>query len=318
MRARLYGILYPVVLMMSAVLCGCGHKDIVCPGAEPRPVAVLFMWDKAHEACVDGMTLYFYPLSAGGRMWRFDIAGMDGGAVELPVGRYRMLSVNNDLPGVTFSSVGSYETFEANARIASNGRAYPTGMLYAACVQDVEVTLCGVSYRLPDGSVKDCPMGVVRCAPDSVATVYDISLTNLKGGGNVRSITAMLSGIASSVIVATGSRGDSTCAVSSALEQVAATTWTGTTTGLGTPSGAPSFMLDIRVETTRGSIWSKRLDVTGQVTGCRNPRHVIIIVDGLEIPEDTAPDIPDGDVGIAVGVDGWKEIEIDLGQETCV
>lgn len=89
-----------VALTVIVTAASCEHKDIECPGAT-EDVHILFEWDKAADADVAGMTLFFYPQDAHGRIWRFDIAGRDGGHVELPPGRYSLTACNNDLPGIT-------------------------------------------------------------------------------------------------------------------------------------------------------------------------------------------------------------------------
>lgn len=313
MNIRLSAIVcVPVVV---AVLSGCSHKDIVCPGSEPRAVAVAFDWSLAPGSDVDGMTVYFYPAASGSRIWRFDIAGRDGGDVELPVGEYRMIAVNNDLPGVMFSGQDAYDTFTASARRASGGAAMAaTGMLYGGNVQDISVSLCGVSYRLPDGQMKECPRNLIRCRPDSLSTVYDVTLRDVKGMERVRSAAARINGVAESVALGSGSTGSAACAASLGLERVEGeNALAGSTTAFGTPDGPPGFTMSVSVTRTDGLNISKSFDVTGQVINSPYPRHVSIVVDGMEIPAENPPDGPDDDdVGITVGVDGWQVVEIEL------
>lgn len=315
---RFVQIIRSVLWIVSGalVLAGCERKEILCPGSEPYTIDVRFMWDAAPEASVDGMTVYFYPTDEYGRMWRFDIAGRDGGPVELPLGRYRMLAVNNDLPGITFSDGDMYDRLQANARrIDTSGLTGSTGMLYRGVVYDVDVTICGVGYTRPDGSVKECPFGVVRCYPDSLATVYDVTLTGVVGMDRVRSASAALGGIASSVSIASGKTGDEVCRSEMQLQPWPETgMMTGRTMGLGTPSGTPRFGLTVTVRCNDGKTLRKEFDVTDQVTGSPDPRNVHIIINGLEIP-DTGPDTPPEDVGMIVGVDGWQVIDIDYNTE---
>ncbi len=42
------------------------------------------------------MTVWFFSTDANGSDYRFDIASPTGGKVSLPVGNYKMLTVNND------------------------------------------------------------------------------------------------------------------------------------------------------------------------------------------------------------------------------
>ena len=308
---------YILILCGMAALSGCRQKEIVCPGNDPHRVDVMFMWDNAPGAEVDGMAVYFYPLDNGGRMWRFNIAGRDGGAVELPLGRYRMLAVNNDLPGITFSDQTSFDGFIASARrvgpAGADGVVGSTGMLYGGCVKDIDVTICGVTYTMNDGAVKECPFGLIRCYPDSLATVYNVTLGDVIGMERVRSASATLCGVASTLSVATGASGETACSIGLGLSaDEERTSLSGCTMGLGTPRGVPSFELIVTVTCTDGHVVQKSFDVTGQILASRTPHNVFIRIDGLEIPE-VDPDTPPGDddVGMIVGVDGWQVIEID-------
>ncbi len=285
------------------------------PGGENRTVTVCFMWDKAQNADVGGMTVYFYPTDGIGRIWRFDIPGRDGGPVELPTGRYRMLAVNNDLPGITFSGQDSFDEFTANTRRdIGTTVVQPTGMLYGGKVVDVDVSACCVDYLTSGGVTKECPMGVIRCYPDSLSTIYHVTFSNIKGSERLRSASARLAGIASTMKVSTGLGGDSVCATTFPLTMSTDATprLTGLTSGLGNPAGTPAFTLSITVTRTDGKSFVKNFDVTQQVLNSSTPRNVFINIEGLEIPDSEIPDQPGGDVGLVVGVDGWQVIEIDI------
>lgn len=304
-----------LTVLLIILTASCGHKEIVCPGDSVRTIDVKFIWNKAPGADVDGMTLYFYPVSDWTRMWRFDIAGHDGGKVELPAGRYRMIAVNNDLPGIEFDGADTFNGLTARARSAGGTSVRPTGMLYAAVVDNLEVTLCGVEYTLEDGSCKECPKSLVRCYPDSLSTVYTVVFRDIKGVDRVRSATARLDGVASSMTVRSGITGDGTCSIPITLASGGdgPAVLRGSTTGLGTPAGVPGFTLTIAVTRTDGKSFSKSFDVTDQVINSPWQRNVYIYIDGLEIPEGTPPDPPsDDDVGIIVDVDGWHVIDIYL------
>ena len=111
--APLWPFILPLLLLWS-----CEHKDILCPEDTALPIEVKFEWGKAPEARVDGMALYFFSKDRRGERWRFDIAGMEGGKIEIPPGSYRMLTLNNDLPGVDFSETSDFFTFLAHTHSA--------------------------------------------------------------------------------------------------------------------------------------------------------------------------------------------------------
>lgn len=310
--ARLLAFIPVLILAMAAV--SCRHSEILCPGEAGGLVSVRFMWDNAPDADPDGMTLYFFPAGSDGQIWRFDIAGRDGGPVELPTGHYRLLAFNNDLAGVDFTSIDSYYDFTANARRTGQSSVRAPGMLYAATVESVEVTMCGVSYVKPDGCGKDCPKGLVRCYPRQLSTVYTVEVRNVEGTELLRSATATLEGLAPSIRLSDGlplgSAVSETAALSLLPEEALLT---GRTTGFGTAPGGGGLWLTVTAVRTDGKAFARRFDVTDQVVNSRNPLDVLIIIDGLSIPDDDMPPGPgEGDVGIDVGVDGWSEIVVDI------
>ena len=279
---RPIGTVLAAIVLSGATLLSCSHKDIECPGSEMRGIDVRFDWTKAPEASPEGMTLMFYPLGSYEKVWRFDIAGAEGGAVEIPTGTYRMIAFNNDDGAVRISDTQSYENMTASARNIDEGVFSSTGMLYRAEVEYLEVTPCGVEYITAEGSRKDCRKSIVRALPDSVCTVYDTMTSETHDN----SLYAPF-GIS----------------VSDSLMNASADAFTPTS-----PGGR--YMLTLVVTRTDGKSFSKSFDVTGQVVNSSSPRHVLIEIEGLEIPEN---DTPGSDVGdIDVIVDGWTTIEIDL------
>lgn len=305
------------ILLMLLVLNSCGHKEILCPGNDPHVVTVKFMWDKAPEADPEGMTLYFFPSSDGTRIWRFDITGREGGNVEIPPGTYRFLAVNNDLPGVVFSNPDTFGNFTANARKTSGTTTLtPTGMLYGASIDHMEVTPCGITYTTPDGAIKNCRQGIMRCYPDSLSSIYHVVFTNCKGLENMRSATAILHGIAPSIIISSGipegEPSENTIKLAH-IDRPNGNTLTGSTTAFGIPANhTPCVTLILKVERTDGKIIQKKIDVTDQVVNSPDTHNVFIIINDIEIPEGEIPDNPEGDVGIEVGVEEWQVIEIDI------
>lgn len=298
------------MLSLVALATGCRHKGLVYPGTM-QVVDVCFVWDNAPAADPEGMTVYFYPRSAGGKIWRYDIAGRDGGPVELPAGLYSMLAVNSDLPGVTFTGTESLESFTARARqtVGSDTIVSPTGMLYGGTTLEVEVG-AEASNR-------------VVCLPDSLGVIYNINVASITGAQRLRSATVTLAGIATAVNVATDRPDDRRCCTVTPLTAAAPLTpaasgdsvkcpYTSTTSGFGTPGGgAAHFAVTVTASLTSGKTYMRSFDVTDQVVNCMHPRNVNIYIGDIELPDGEGSG-DDEDVGISVGVDGWHEIIINL------
>ncbi|MDE6853724.1 MAG: DUF5119 domain-containing protein [Muribaculaceae bacterium] len=301
-----------VALSVIVTATSCEHKNIECPGAA-QGVHILFEWDKAAGADVAGMTLYFYPQDTHGRLWRFDIAGRDGGNIELPVGHYSMIACNNDLPGITLEDTDLPETIRATARRqAQEGLYSSTGMLYGVTVSSLEVTPCGVRYITEAGAVKECSRGLVRCSPDSLATDYTIILRNLSGAERIRSASAVLKGVYASMLLQDtlpyGS--PESLAINMTADRKAATL-TGHASAFAPPEASVSdYMLSLRIVKTDGKTISIPVEIKPENMNLITRHNVIITADGVIIPGDGTSSDDIG--GIDAAVDGWNVIEIDV------
>lgn len=304
--------LIAIIAMVSLALAvSCEHKKIVCPA--PGEINVVFEWDSAPAADVEGMTLFFYPLDEGGRVWRFDIAGSAGGQVMIPSGRYELIACNNDLPGIRLENTGNSLTIAAAAGKTSqleDGIVYAgTGMLYSAKVGAIEVTPCGVSYMLPSGDMKECGRRIIRCSPDSVSTLYTVMLTHVSGMERLRSASVALEGVHTSVLLNGGIPAGHSAAVSVALDSDGNTLSGKACAFAPVNPASASYRLLLRVVCTDGSVFAREIGVKPENIKIPSPRNVIITVDGIEIPDKGTS----GDIGgIDAVVDGWESVEIDL------
>lgn len=275
----------------------CAEKDLAF-GGEDIQVRVEFDWENAPAANPEGMTLIFFPADGSSLSWKFDISEREGGDIELLSGVYNVLAFNNDLPGVEFSNTDSYDLFSASARSVAESLTSPTGMLYSAALTEVAL------FRT-DGGQK-----IIRMKPDSLSTVYHITIDSVSGTQRIKTANAVVRGIARSVCLRLQCNSADTCCMSAPLhiapychdrlETIA--------NGFGNPDiHDPRIYLDVIVTTSHGK-YSKTFDVTDQIMNCKHPKDVYINIKGLDIP---AADTPtDSDVGISVGVDGWQLIEI--------
>ena len=308
------------ILLISyiMILTACqDHKDILCPGQEPHRVDISFEWDKASEANPDGMTLYFY--SDNGESYRFDIAGREGGPVELPVGQYHMVAYNNDVPTIDISDAQSFQTIKAEARhIKGKNFLSSAGMLYETTINRIEVTPCGVEYTREDGTVKECNQSLIRCHPDSITSIYSLVVNNVSGIGNVKKASATIKGIASGQYLSDhhpfGVSSESYFPLSVDISN-------GMFTGKGGafPSNGKdmTYSLDIIVTLTDGTSYVKDFDITQQVVNSKYPHNVLIVINGLGIPDSGKPSPPGGG-DISVDVEGWEVIEIDINSDISI
>lgn len=309
-------------IVVCVVLCGCRQKELyimgdVQPDVAESIVDVKFLWNNAENAEVEGMSVYFFPLSEGGKIWNFEIAGMNGGLVSLIPGPYTFLAVNNDLPGIDFTATPAAGNIVAHARCYDDGTLRPSGMIYGAVIDKVDIpvdTCRNDTSEPPHHSTPPRPIYTFTVAPDSLATVYNIILTDVVRPEIIESFTARISGVAVSLTVDGNRRSEETGTINIPVE-IGGDIMAGSTTGLGTPSGTPHFTLTLFAQLSDRRRISKSLtfDITDQVVQAKHPHNVYIILSGIEFDTET-PDEPDDgeDMGMDVDVEGWSNITIDL------
>lgn len=300
-------------MVTLALTISCEHKEIVCPVS--GEINVVFEWDHASDADVEGMTLLFYPLEGDGRTWRFDIAGKDGGPIMIPSGTYEMIAFNNDLPGIILGATESRSTLFASARRVADdkdcGIYASTGMLYCGEISRLELTPCGVRYVTASGTIKECGHRIVRCHPDSIATGYTVNLTRVTGMERIRSANVILRGIRSSILLE--SRLSSEIPAGLAID-MSRDTDNDTLSGQGYafPPSDPmtaKYQLSLQMRLTDGKTVVREIDIKPENLNIITRHNVVITIDGIVIPDgDSSGDIG----GIGAVVDGWEVIEIDL------
>lgn len=300
-------------LLILLLIVSCEHKDIECPG--PQEINVSFDWKNAADADVDGMALFFYPLGENERVWRFDIAGKYGGPVKLPSGSYELIVCNNDLPGIRLGDTESPSSIYASARrlgTETDADVYVnTGMLYCGKINRLEVTPCGVRYVSDSGEIKDCSRRIIRCLPDSAATLYSVKFINVSGLENVRTAVVELDGVRSSVLLGSGQTSDIPAALS--INMVINQS-DGVLAGSAC-AFAPydlmtaSYGLKLTIVRTDGKVFARDIEIKPENVNVITRHNVVLMVSDITIPDEGAS----GDIGgIGAIVDGWEVVVIDL------
>lgn len=297
------------LLFVMLSMQSCRQKDLMWEIRECH-LSVRFDWIQAPEAAPDGMTLYLFPVDARSQIWRFDIAGRDGGFVELPEGNYRLIAYNNDLPRISFTDIHSFDDFSATLRFRNDSVAYAPGILYCGVVGHIRIGESGVDYSLPDGVVVSSPDGLIRCFPSMLCSCYTIEVRSVTGIEHLKSASATLGGLAGSMRLSDGIAFGGPASIRTDLSAITGgNALRGMFHAFGTSTGTTVFPLTVTVVRDDGKVFAKQFDVTSQVVNSPDARNVIIIVDHIEIPVDDIPPASE-DVGIEVGVDGWSEITI--------
>ena len=308
--------------MLLILFGSCQYKELYYEQDDWADLFVRFDWHDAPDMNPGGMTVLFYRASTGDPE-RYDFTGSEGGKARLQSGTWQAVAYNYDTETILYQGMESAASLEAYTRQSSiaEGTQLPTrDMPRAQNTEDEPVILepdplCGaVSSIFPvemnrSQSITTCPQMRTQ---EVVVTIHDVP--------NLQYCTAFggaLSGLAPSVLVASGILGEGRVTEAFAGRAVDATTLEFKVRIFGhCPEGAHgdynSHMLTVYVILADGSKWYYTADVSGQMhrngqgTGDDN-NSIAIELDELPIPKP----IVNGS-GFQPTIDGWQGIEIEV------
>jgi len=339
-KSVIYAGLATLWLMLLGVLfSSCEHKELCYQYPHVKTIRVAFDWRDAPDASPRGMCVYFYPTGGGGGQ-RFDFKGMTGGEVDLRVGTYRVMCYNNDTEAVLFHNTDDFDVHGAYTRegnvlepIYGNGANYAPraegtedervviapDMMWGCTVAEVEVTDAGVSYvcvsgcgrGAQDDRTADSTELVFTLYPHELVCTYTYEVRNVKNLKHATQMCGSLSGMAPSLRFGDESVGTECVtipfeAVSDGVSRITGKFYTfGHHEGNTAPHRMTFYVvMDDGKKYAYGTDAGERFNVTGQVHTASDPKHVHIIIDGLDLPQP----IENGS-GFDVSVDDWGVVE---------
>lgn len=334
-----------IIAIVSTILLGsCHHKDLYIVEENLTKVRVEYDWADAPDASPAGMRVFFYSEDDSSVYYFFDLPGTAGGYVELPAGNYKIISYNNDTKTSLFAEKNSFSkhycyTREGNILepIYGNGMSLPNrgddaervvitpDEVYLCAPAEVNVKETGSSYTVYDyydhekvsgGTQTD--VQVITLYPHDILCHYSYEVRNVKNIEHISQVSAALSGMSPSILLC-----DETLHTEPVTLPVpgAVTTFTRSTEkeisgafltfGQNAANGARHKM-SFYVVMDDGSKYqfanSDKFDVTDQVVNAPDPRHVHIIIDGLDVPDP----IKTGSGAFVPDVDNWGTVESEI------
>lgn len=300
------------ILPIALLLAACTQKDLVYPGIDKK-VEVRFNWENAPDANPEGMSLIFYPADSESKLWRFEIAGREGGTIEIPQGNYHLLAVNNDVRNVEYLDTDNLYGISANIPV-KNDEAQPVGgMIYTGIIFDITVGPCGVRYSLPGGGIKECQAGLIRCSPVPVCTKYHLVVNGVEHANTIYRAYCTVAGLPASISLMDKTTSGNSITIKAPLGKSSKATDLVSEYFAFPPyaDNSPVYA-DIIFTDGRDHFWRHQFDVTDQVVNAPDINDIYIYVSASDFPGFENPIDPGGDGGIDVGVDGWNEINIDI------
>lgn len=345
-----------LIILLVAGLASCDNKALCYHHDHYVRIRVAFDWRDAPGAAPQGMTVYFYPEpdmraeegdGTGGFCRSFALDARDGGEIQLPKGRYRVIACNNDTELAFSRQTDNYDTHHLFTRDASvtelaDGflvRAQepprPAGSetekvvaqpdnVWGCHALDVEVDESGVSYRCfpfaEKDDWKDLPPTVtehvITLFPHDLVCHYSYEVRNVSNIGIVDNACAAITGMSATLHLGSERCGDEPATLPLEARPGGDGCIRGEFLTFGhPPNGRTSHRMGIYIWTrSGGSIFfgsdEERFDVTLQVDTASDRRRVHIIIDGL--PLDTVNDGSNAGGGFQPGFGDWSEEHEDL------
>lgn len=311
-----------IALLLTGVLAGvltaCEHKDLCYDHGHVVSVQVNFDWQKAPDADPRGMNIWFFP-EEGGEPLRFGFNGREGGVARIPAGNYRALCINTDSDVLLYRNTNTWDGFEVYTRDASllEGLGLMTTTSKAPAAEGAEderVVLppdLNWTARLENITIEYAdPDASITFVPEQVVCTYDVEVRNVQNLATVSAVSGALSGMAGSWFVGTHTPGADVCTLPFEAQSDKASTITARFYNFGhqpTSHDDKAHKLTVYVVQGDGQQVYYTFDVTDQVHNAPDPRHVTIVVEGLELPEP----IVSGS-GLNPSVDGWENVNVDV------
>lgn len=308
-----------VITFASIYFTSCRHKDIYMEEEMTSQLEVVFDWRNSPEANPESMAMYLYE-DDGHSPIRYIFSNKIGGLIKAPFGPHHAICLNADnTDWARMRNNENIETLEIYTQDASaigsradNANTIPRpegteneriattpGMMWGSRSNNIAIT--------PHDGMQTITMYPQEAVCHYIVDVYDV--TNLE---NVESsaVDALLSGMAEGYSHGQESPTDNTASYKVELKGNATEeNLHGEFLTFGEcPTTETKHYLTLYMVLTDGSKWYHSFDVTDQVTKAPDPKHVHIIVRGLDLPEPPK----DGDSELKTNVNEWQAVNIGL------
>lgn len=310
-----------MIAMAGLAMASCRHKDIDMEVNDRCEIYVAFDWQKAPDADPSSMLSYFYPVK-GGEPLLYTFAGRDGGRIAIPYGHYTGISINGDNGDwAEMRNTDDPDKFEVCTRDAetmqalgmpsrsvpraagteSERMAKTPGMMWSDRLDGIKI----------DGESDGYGLQTITFYPEEAVCHYTVDILDIEHSEYLRGaeIDAALTGMAEGYLPGKRHATDVSVTMPFTLKS-----------GAGEQSLSGQFLtfgecdktkhshqLTVYVILTDGTKWYHSYDVTDQVANAPDPRHVHIVVRGLDLPQPVS-----GGSGFRPDVNDWNDININL------
>lgn len=307
-----------MILMLSATLAGCRHKDLIdeeVPTGEPE---IVFDWSLVPTANPASMSAYLYEHESENPI-RFEFAGRNGGKVRIPAGLYSGMAMNSDdtdwakLRNNTDIDHFEVYTGDAEALISSgiSTRSLPRS---ASAADENIVKSPGLFWAARSNNlwlaVADEDKKFIFYMDEAVSH-YTVDVVEVKNMENLegKSVDGTISGMSAGWLPGKTRASDTHATfpfLLTADKKNNSFHAEFLTFGENPQHEYPHELL-IYLILADGSKRYYTFDVADQVHKAPDPRHVHIVVKGLSLPDHVS-----GGGGFDPDVNDWQEENVDI------
>ncbi len=300
------------------LMSSCNHKDLIFESA-PQPVLnVVFDWRNAPDADPASMGLYLYDGQQADPL-RFIFSDRFGGRTKVPFGGYKALCINSDITDwAIMRNEGDIENFEvltADADLLTGAKISSRSVPRARDTEEERIAATpGMMWSSRDDNVivpDDVEEKTIVMYPEEtvchyVVDIYDVNHIDYLSGS---AVDATISGMSESYLHGKRSPSDTHVTMPFLLfDESGENSLHGEFLTFGeSPVTNNKHILTIYMFLTDGSKWYYTFDVTDQVHDASDPRHVHIILRGLDLPKPMATG-----GGLRPDVNDWQTESVDI------
>ncbi len=304
-------------LTATVSLSSCHHKDLCYEESSNVEINVVFDWSNAPEANPSSMAAYFY--TGDSTPLRYIFSDITGGIIRIPYGYYDGLCINSDnTDWALMRNTSNIDSLEVYTREASTLTAYglsSRALPRAESTPDERIVATPGMLWSNRRDTIDIPEGTthrtITFYPEEAVCHYTVDVTDVINITSISgsSVDGTISGMSESFFHGLNHASDThvTMPFTLTVNQASNTLHSEFLTFGESPETAYPHMLTVYMYLTDGSKWYHTFDVTAQVADAPDPRHVHIVVSGLELPSVN----PTGS-GLKPTVNDWNTDEINL------
>lgn len=301
------GLLIFMISVSAFLLCSCQHKELCFDHTHMVDLEVRFDWTDFPDAAPKTMVLQVFRPD-GSRYTTVEFVSREGGVLRIGAGEYRFLFHNGTISSL-IEQGDTYGEYELTAK--SQSILSPMGKSDSQTVPRPEESedepVLDVLEDVWGGSLEEVRVlrGVegqsVTLKPLEATSEYTVEVRDVKNMRDDLDISAALTGMSRGWRISDNTLSDKTATIPFGMSRKDETTLEARFITFGDfPGHTGPHKLSIYTSEKNYA----HFDVTDQIHGAPDRRHVELVVAGLEFTEKGE--------GMSPDVSGWEDEEIDI------